>query len=159
MKYEIINNLGCSSVNTKQSYCCRDSHIRTKIFKEVLDGFDQLFLLLYLQVIVNWRRLVFEYLKRDVQNFYDLFWRLDSKTVGHRNSFYVDNHLKIFPAANYMSKINNRNSRTKRILLESGDKPEIHVKMGAERGGVATFFTTLQFSSIAFTFSDLQSLS
>ena len=54
-----------------------------------------------------------------------------------------------------MSKINNRNSRTKRILLESGDKPEIHVKMGAERGGgegggrgggVATFFTTLQFS-------------
>ena len=30
-------------------------------------------------------------------------------------------------------------------------------KWGGGRGGVATFFTTLQFSSGAFTFSDLQS--
>ena len=42
-------------------------------------------------------------------------------------------------------------------MLERGDKPEKGELIRKGGGGVATFFTTLQFSSIAFTFSDLQS--
>ena len=42
------------------------------------------------------------------------------------------------------------------FLLERGDKPEKGEEVDVEMG-VATFFTTLQFSSIIFTFSDLQS--
>ena len=41
-------------------------------------------------------------------------------------------------------------------MLERGDKPE-KGGVDVEMEGVATFFTTLQFSSIIFTFLDLQS--
>ena len=52
-----------------------------------------------------------------------------------------------------------------KFLLERGDKPEkggVNVEMGGAGGGgggggCATVFTTLQFSSIVFTFSVLQS--
>ena len=40
------------------------------------------------------------------------------------------------------------------FLLERGDKPE-KAGLDVEIGGVATFFSTLQFRSIVFTFSDL----
>ena len=42
-------------------------------------------------------------------------------------------------------------------LLERGDKPEKGELIQKWRVGVATFYTTLQFSSITCTFSDLQS--
>ena len=45
-------------------------------------------------------------------------------------------------------------------MLERRDKPlkgGIDVEMAGRERGVATFFTTLQFSFIAFTFLDLQS--
>ena len=49
---------------------------------------------------------------------------------------------------------------SKIFLLERGDKPEkggVDVEMGGGGWGGATFFTTLQFSSNAFTFLDFQS--
>ena len=43
------------------------------------------------------------------------------------------------------------------FLLERGDKPERGDGGWFRKGGGSTFFTTLQFRSIAFTFSNLQS--
>ena len=127
MKHKILDYLRCSSVNTKESYCCRDSHIRTRIFKKVLDGFDQFFLLLYLHVIVNWGCFIFQYWKREVINFYLLFWRLDSKAICHRKLFLRRNPLplKNYPAGNYMFKVKHRNTRIRceissKLTIKSG---------------------------------------